>query len=66
MEEKIECPFFKVCAAYIIRDKMQDQESFEILVRKKMVVNLPKWSEQFCFNDFENCVHYQDRIQIKN
>jgi len=68
MEEKAEekrCPFFNVCGASIIRDKIQGQKAFEILVKKKVVVSLPKWSDQFCFNDFKNCVHYKDRIRNK-
>lgn len=24
-----------------------------------------KWSQKFCFADFENCVHYQDRNRIR-
>jgi len=60
-DRKKECPFFNVCAAYIIQDKIQEQKSFEILIRKKMAVNLPKWSQRFCFADFGKCVHYQNR-----
>ncbi len=58
------CPFFNVCAAYIIREKIKDNQSFEILVRKKVVLNLPKWSEQFCSADFKNCVHFQERNKV--
>lgn len=43
-----QCPFFNICAAYIIRDKRGEN-----------------WSQRFCFTDFENCVHYQDRNQTK-
>jgi len=62
--EKRKCPFFDICGASIVRDKIQNQKALEILVEKKMVVILPKWSQKFCFANFENCVHFQERNQV--
>jgi len=59
--EKKKCPVFDICGASIVQDKMQSQKSFEILVKKKMVVSLQKWSQKFCFADFKNCVHFKNR-----
>ena len=55
------CPFFAVCAAYVVREKIEDNRRFEVLIKEKKVVESPKWSQRFCLTDFENCVHFQDR-----
>lgn len=57
MEEETQrkkCLFFDICAAYIIREKIENYERF------KTGESTKKWSERFCFADFEKCEHYQD------
>ena len=59
------CQFFDSCAAYVIREKIADSSRFRELVMEKKTTNPKKWSEQFCFGDFKNCVHYQIRKSDK-
>jgi len=61
----MKCVFFDRCGAYIIQEKIENNQRFRILITKKIIINPIKWSERFCFANFENCVHYQNRIQIK-
>jgi len=62
-EECAKCPFFNICAAYIVREKIEDNWKFGILITEKIIINPIKWSQRFCFADFENCVHYPEREQ---
>ena len=43
-----ECPFFDICGAAAIREYCRPDTR-------------GKWYKEFCFADFQNCVHYQDR-----
>ena len=52
MEQAKKCPFFSVCAAYIIREKIE-----------AVAVDKWKWSQRVCFGDFEKCVHFEIRNQ---
>jgi len=52
MKEERKCCFFDVCAAYIVREKIEARAG-------------KKWSERFCFGDFERCIHFKDRNQSK-
>ena len=50
--EKKQYPRFNTCAAYIIREKIRDIKRITgHRIHKK------KWSERFCFDKFERCVH---------
>ena len=52
MEENLkECPFFEICAAYIIWERIERRDGKEGF----------KWSERFCRGEFTKCVSYESR-----
>lgn len=58
MAKKKQCPHFKICGAYIIEEKIR-------IIRKRTgeKVHRKKWSQRFCFADFEECAHFKNKTE---
>lgn len=56
MENKDQKCSLDSCGVWIIREKFEKSQELG-----GSEVPQQKWSERFCFADFENCPHYQDR-----